>query len=425
MTKKSSFIDYFKTFIITLFILSIVGTGSLFFARFNAEHHLMEEDLVIEKDMVGYLISKYKHQEEQEPHNAYINLKLGQMYELLGAYIQAQNEYVKALEKRNGYYSEASFALASVYLINKEYAQAEKIVKRINDSPKYSIIFAKGKFYKEYGNALFNEANYDEAIECYDKALFYLKKISSPSLKEVEQLKNETYVALADNYATRGKIEEAISLLSYVYEKEKNSVVAYKLGLLNLEKAPELSVEFFEYVQSKEPSIINFDIYKRLLFELKLQYASLGEDIKSKLYDAKLSRLKSYINRNILSQEELIFSKFNFSVKKFLIRNEYDIIYEFQLENRTGNDISKLYAIVDFYNKKGNKIYTKTQDIAPFGIGFASKTVPVKIVLRTKKNIISQYDDLELKLYLSKNPKVYKLLYSINSINVTKVKKNN
>lgn len=423
--KKKSYVEYLKTSIITFLLLILIAAGMMIHARLHVGEHLSDDENALQNDMIGYLITKYKHQEQANPKDAVINLKLGQLYEMLEAYNQAEQAYINALEKRNGYYVTASFRLAGVYLLKKEYTKAEKIIESIANSSRYSIFVEKGKFYKSYGDALFNDGNFEKAVEKYDKALFYLRKINNSYKNEVEEARCDTYVALADGYVSKGLKIEAIEILKHALEHCNSPIVRYKLALLYLNDNPRAAVELFESVLKDSPSIINFSIYKKLLFSLKMQCAYSGDLIGSKLYDAKLIRLRSYMQRNVLSSDEIIFAGYKFNVKSFPVRNEYDFIYSFDITNITTQDIPKLYALVEFYDSTGNVIHTYTENISPSAGGFkaALGIVPVKLVIKTKKNLIHQYEEISYKIYLTKNPKVSKLLYVNDKLDVTKGKK--
>lgn len=422
---KNSYLEYLRTSMITLLFLIILAAGVMLHARFHVGDFVSDDENAIQNDMIGYLISKYKYQEQSNPKNATINLKLGQLYEMLESYTQAETEYLRAIDKRNGNYELAAFRLAGVYLYKKEYQKAENIINDISDTSRYSIFVEKGKFYKSYGDLLFSDGALEDSVEKYDKALFYLKKINNSYVKETEEARCAAYIALADNYVSQGKNNEAIEVLNLVKEHTDNPVVRYKLGLLYLDENPEESVDLFESVLKDNPSIINFSIYKKLLYSLKLQFSYSGNEIKSKLYDAKLIRLRSYIQRNVLSDSEITFSGYKFNVKSFPFRNEYDIIYNFDITNVTNQDIPKLFVVVEFFDKKGNKIYSYTENISPSAGGFkaAAGIVPINLVIKTKKNIIHHYDEILYKLYLTKNPKVSKVLYIKDKLDVTKGKK--
>lgn len=425
--KKSSYVEYIKTSLITLLLLIFIAGGIVLHARMHAGEILTYDETALQNDMLGYLLTKYKHQEQISPQNAVINFKLGQLYEMLDSYSQAEQEYKQAILKRKGKYKQASFKLAGVYLLKKEYNKAEEIMAGIEDSSKYSIFIEKGLFYKSYGDALFNDEDYKAAIEKYNKALSYLKRVNSTYQKETEEARCDAYVVLADKYVSKGQHAKAIELLKFANEHCNSPIVMYKLGLLELNNSPEKSVELFEKVLKKNPSIINFSIYKKLLFALKVNYAYSGDLITSKLYDAKLIRLRSYMQRNVLNSDEIAFAGYKFDVKNFPFRNEYDFIYSFDITNITTQDIPKLFAIIEFYDAKGNKIYSYTENISPKTGGFkaGSGIVPIKIVVKTKKNLIQKYQKLSYKIYLTKNTKVSKLLYINNDFDVTKGKKNN
>lgn len=425
--KNFSYVEYVKTSLITLLLLIFIAGGIVLHAKIHAGEIITYNETALQNDMLGYLLTKYKHQEKITPQNAVINFKLGQLYEMLGSYAQAEQEYKQALSKKKGHYQQASFKLAGVYLLKKQYDKAEEIMAGIEDSSKYSIFVEKGRFYKSYGDALFNDENFKSAIEKYNKALYYLKRVNSAYQKETEEARCDAYVVLADKYVEKGQNAQAIELLENANKHCNSPVVMYKLGLLFLNNAPEYSVELFEKVLKKNPSIINFSIYKKLLFALKVNYAYSGDLINSKLYDAKLIRLRSYMQRNVLNSDEIAFAGYKFDVKNFPFRNEYDFIYSFDITNTTAQDIPKLFAIVEFYDSNGNKIYSYTENISPKAGGFkaGSGIIPIKIVIKTKKNLVQKYQKLSYKLYLTKNEKVSKLLYINSNFDVTKGKKNN
>lgn len=423
--QKSSYVEYFKTAMITLLVVIIISASTMIYARLHVGETVSDDEVALQNDMIGYLITKYKHQEQSSPKNAVVNLKLGQLYEMLESYNQAEHEYLTALEKRAGRYETASFRLAGVYLLKKQYGNAESIMEKIPDSSRYSVFVEKGKFYKSYGDALFNDGDFEGAVKKYDKAMVYLRKINNSYKQETQEAQIDAYIALADQYVSEGKTNKALDILNYAQENSNSPIIRYKLGLLYLDGESEKAVDMFESVLKDAPSIINFSIYKKLLFSLKLQFEYSGDALKSKLYDTKLSRLRSYMQRNVLLPEEIIFAGYKLNVKSFPVRNEYDFIYSFDITNITNQNIPKLYAIVEFYDAKGNLVYTYTESIAKSfgGIDAGSGIIPVKFVIKTKKNLIQRYEKIPYKLYLSKNPKVLKLLYINDSIDVTKGKK--
>ena len=51
-----------------------------------------------------------------------------------------------------------------------------------------------------------------------------------------------------------------------------------------------------------------------------------------------------------------------------------------------------------------------------------SDPINVNMIIRTKKNLVQKYNNIELKLYLAKNEKVISQLYSVEEIDVNKGK---
>ena len=99
-------------------------------------------------------------------------------------------------------------------------------------------------------------------------------------------------------------------------------------------------------------------------------------------------------------------------------------IYSFKISNVSIYDIPKLIAVVEFYDKNGNKLHTYKQNLITKKEAFkpTSEPINVNMIIRTKKNLVQKYNNIELKLYLAKNEKVLSQLYSVEVIDVTKGK---
>jgi len=413
--------EYVRTMVTTITLIVVVCTSVLIWSRFHVKEYVSEEEMALKNNMVGYLISRYKKEIELNPKNPVLNLKLGQLYELIQAYPQAEREFIVALLKKNGNYEAASFRLAHAYLMQHKYREAESIINSIPNSARYSMIFEKGQFYKNYGDVLSNDGEYINAINKYKHSLFFLKKVNNSLIKEAESSMMETHILLADKFVEERKINQAIEVLEVARAYSPTPIVLYKLALLYMETKPEEAVGLFETVAKKNPSLVNFNLYKRLLFSLKMQYAYSKDLLKSKLYEAKLSRLTTYVQRNVLSGNELDFKNYKMRVKSFKMRNEFDIVYSFRLANISGYDIPKLVAVVEFYDKNGEKIYTYKHNVVKKASQFTATSDPLNVsfVIKTKKNLIQEFDSIELKLYLTKNDKLLNQLYSIEKIDVT------
>ena len=421
---KEVVIEYVRTMLVTCVLIVVVCTGVLIWSRFHVKEHISEEEYAIKNNMVGYLISRYRKEIENNPKNPVLNLKLGELYELIDAYPQAEKEFIIALLKRNGYYEAASFRLANVYLLQHKFKEAENIINSIPNSARYSMIFEKGKFYKTYGDVLANDGEYINAINKYKHSMFYLKKVNNSLIKEVETSMLETNIALADKYVEEKNIKDAIEVLEVATLYTQKPIVLYKLALLYIDSKPEEAVALFEKVAKQNPSLVNFNIYKRLLFSLKMQYEYNKDTLKSKLYDAKLARISSYVQRNILAGSELAFENYRVKLKSFKMKNEFDIIYSFKITNKSQYDIQRLFAIVEFYDKNGQKVHTHKQNLTKktTTLSAASDPLNVSFTIKTKKNVVEQINQLELKLYLTKNEKILNQLYSVEKIDVVKGK---
>ena len=96
--------------------------------------------------------------------------------------------------------------------------------------------------------------------------MFYLKKVNNSLIKEVETSMLETNIALADKYVEEKNIKDAIEVLEVATLYTQKPIVLYKLALLYIDSKPEEAVALFEKVTKQNPSLVNFNIYKRLLF---------------------------------------------------------------------------------------------------------------------------------------------------------------
>ena len=152
-----------------------------------------------------------------------------------------------------------------------------------------------------------------------------------------------------------------------------------------------------------------------------LEEVSLGIDIKSRKISIP-SSVKEI--RKLYNIDTILFENYKVKLKSFKFKNEFDINYSFKITNVSGYDINKLLAVVEFYDKKGQKLYTYKNNLTKKNSSLSATADPLNVnfTIRTKKNLVQQVNELELKLYLTKNEKVLSQLYSVENIDVTKVK---
>ena len=111
---KSEIPEYARTVFIALIAAMVIATVATCFSNVIAEHHYKLASKIQNKEqdnqMIGFLISKYEKELQKDPSNYVLNSRLGELYELLFSYEQAEKNYQLAIAK-------APYGVYSPYIV--------------------------------------------------------------------------------------------------------------------------------------------------------------------------------------------------------------------------------------------------------------------------------------------------------------------
>ena len=281
---------YIKTFFITIVVLNVVAFIPLlfhdFFVQFDpslSQSYLNSPDYL---NMEAYKLQQLKKEKNKDYK---INIELARIYMRLNYYVLAENEYKEAIIKEKNK-SFIYFELAQCYLIQKKYDEALTLIENLQFKNTTSLINNKIKFYIELMNAYYHNEEYYKGYKIYNKIKKYYPDTNKIP-KVIKKIYYKIGLTLVDEYVINGKLEKAFELLHELIQINNSNIINYKLGLLYFEQDPKKALDYFEKVYKSDYSIINFDLYKRLLENLQMDAYYRNDIVEMELYKLKLNRL--------------------------------------------------------------------------------------------------------------------------------------
>lgn len=415
MNNKRNFFEYLKTFLFTIlavFISVIILLGVIQHQVYEEEYNNAVQDETIDYYLIGVLIEKNKYLEEKYPNDYRINMKLGVLYEIKSDYKNAEIEYKKGIENEPYDDFKPQYRLALMYIKLKRLDDAEALMDNIDEKPQKKLIEYKADIYNKVGDAYYNMADYEDAGDRYQKALFYYKVIHSKQIESVTNALASAYVYFADQEVKNMQIQDAIDSLQMAYSIVKAPILKYKLAILFIKSNPELSYEYFQEVFNEEPNIINYDSYYKFLSQVAAQADAQGYTAKADLCRFKIKKLKEYYSRNILSVQDLAVEYAEGTIKLSRWRKKYNINLELEIKNTSAYNIPSLYLNVIF--KDGDQIIDeyKQQIVDQNSVlkpGQVSPTISIKTIKEQNDDDKSP-KKITAEVYALKEENGYKVL---------------
>lgn len=410
MNKKMK--GYLKTFFITLFVLNVVAFIPLlfhdFFVQFDpnlSQKYLNSPDYL---NMQAYKLQQL----EKEKNNDYkINIELARIYMQLNYYILAENEYKEAITKEKDK-SFIYFELAQCYLSQKKYDEALILIENLEFKNSSNLINNKIKFYIELMNAYYHNEEYYKGHKIYNKIKKYY-----PDTKSVPELVKKIYykigLTLIDKYVIDGKTEEAIELITDLRHIKETNIINYKLGLLYFEQDPKKALYYFEKVYKSDYSIINFDLYKRLLENLQMAAYYQNDNVEMELYKLKLNRLNFNLNTKYIQDND-----FTINILKSKTYRVYPIkiaMIDLEIRNNTNLNYNNLMLTLLYETndeiKKTTTFKLLNSKNKPIKANESSKKITIrKVYFIDREKDYEEYNEHKIKIYLNKNKKIEKTL---------------
>lgn len=355
MIKQEDFFEYLKTISITLLVAFICIIAMLF----SMQHRIYDKNVQkqIEEDAIDYnlidvIIKKNKDLEAKSPSDYKINLKLGTLYEIKKDYNNSELEYMKAIDKAPCTDYKPPYRLALLYLHINKLEKAEEIMDNIDDEADKNLIKYKADVYEKLGDAYYNSAQYDEAIDRYNQALFYWKILKDR--KEIAYVQNSlasSYVYLADEEVSDMQPQDAITSLKNALSMFNVPILKYKLALLLMSENPDEASQYFEEVYEKAPELINYDTYNNFLSTMAQETDSEGDIAKAQLYQYKQKKVKEFFETNVLSIDDIALEDVEARITPNNWLRKNNIYLEAKLRNVSKTPIDSLFIQIVFKDK--------------------------------------------------------------------------
>lgn len=412
---KIEILEYIRTILIALLVALVLAAVATGCSKIIAEHHSRMltriSNTTKDNEMIAYLITKYTERAAQNPGDYSINVRLGSLYELMFNYKQAEEQYKKAIEKSPyGVYS-SYLGLANLYLKTGKYNKAQIIVKQLKNTDHKPLLIAKGDFYMNLGDLLWQQEKYKDAVNQYKLAFFYYKKVDSNKKDTAVTGIIDCYNKIADTDFKHHSMEKAIESLETALLYKETPVLYYKLAILYKDFNPLEANKYMEKTYAIDPGLINFDIYEEILMQLVRYYYNTGQDIETDLYQHKLKAIRSFQKRYVITEDDVKINIDKIKVKNNLFHTKQKVNVKFKIENSSKYDFNTLYVVVKVrYDSKSKPVFKKK---------FYSKKNPLKSRTESEEYSISfSYSDKD-EIYLAE--KVWLDFYAGKKENMRKI----
>lgn len=361
---KTAIIEYVRTIFIALLAALVIAGAATGCSKIIAEHHIKMlskmTNTTQDNEVILSLITKYKELSAKNPGDYLINVRLGNLYELMFIYSSAEEQYKAAIAKSPyGVYS-SYIGLANLYLKMGRYDEALKIMKQLRNTDHKPLLIAKGDFYMTIGDILWQKEDFEDAVKQYKFAFFFYKKVDSNKKDLAIAGILDCYNKLADIDFEKGNVSKAIDNLETALLYKETPIVYYKLAVLYKDYDALKANQYMEKTYKIDPGLINFDIYEEILINLIKYYYANGKDIETDLYKHKLRAVKNFQKRYVITENDVKINIKKLRLRNNLLHSKQTIICKFDIENTSKNDFNTLYLIVKVrYDGNSKEIYSK------------------------------------------------------------------
>ncbi len=371
---KIEILEYIRTIFIALLVALILAGIATGCSKIIAEQHARMiakiSNTTKDNELIGFLITKYAQEAAKNPGDYELNVKLGNLYELMFSYKQAEEQYKRAINKSPfGVYS-SYLGLANLYIKTGKLEEALNIVKKLKNTDHKPLLVAKGDFYMNLGDALWEKGDYKNAVNQYKIAFFFYKKVSSSKKDTAVEGILDCYNKLADIDFKHDNIYGAIESLETSLLYKETPFLFYKLAILYKDVDAMQANVYMEKTFKTDPGIINFDIYEEILLNLISYYYESGKEVEMELYKQKLKVMKNFQKRYVITENDVKVEIVSIKFKENLFKTKKNLKVKFKITNNSKYDFNSLFVIVKIRSEE------KTKEI--FNHRFYSKKKPLK-----------------------------------------------
>ncbi len=405
MVRKRNTNDLKKTIVISLIYVFIISTflaiQKIVAPGFKAGQQYA--DKIQNQGKVALALEHYKRLVKVHPYNSKIHLKLGQLYQEVKEKQKAKIEIFRAMKTCPKGDFEAHFAMADLYLKNKESELAEDLVEQLKGEElkqkKYKVL--KAKFYADLGDHYAREYP-EKSLRLLKKAHKIYEEYNCEEIKDIKEQIARVGVSLANTFIGQEKGKEAFATLKNALKYSDSPKLHNKLAILYEPIDIKKSIQHSKRAYELDKSNSNKDNYYMILRKASKIYKKKGEKTESKYYEHLAEKVKPKIVVPTQKDFDLLVNIFS------MIYNEEKQRpgISFNVTNVNKDKLEYLKCKVEFIHK-GNVV-----DETVFQI--ADKNRPIKGDSRSKQHQIytnksvdekTLEEGLNIKIYLSKaNP---------------------
>lgn len=410
--------QYLPTILISLAILISVCMFIELELLFRTEKEVTINELNVENLSKFCTIEELEKKLAQNPDDYILNIRLGQMYELIGKLDIANDFYKNALKLSN----RSNFAIYSYAMFcakNNMYVFAATLAEELDDTSKRANYF-KAKIYEQIADALDKFGNYPASVKSYQVVYKYAKSLNDKKyLGQIAQKYADEYIKLADYNMQKKEHKEAASNLKNSLLIKKTALANYKLGLIYLNNDLKTSEKYINQAFFDNPYIVNPYIYNKLLNKLISEAQLINDDSVANYYSSRLKRFKNLLEKVCLYKDQISIENSTFVSQKTIFNNEKNKLF-FEIKNNTDKKIENLYIKAELYisGKKyllEKKCFDKTHFIEPY-----SDFMPIYIDLdkEIKYDNLTKNNDVFIRYFAKKTQDAPWILIKIDFPNI-------
>lgn len=336
--------EYLKTVGWTILVAAIIVSIIIIDIRINAANPKQEVEKTERIDITNARMGVVElyHQEENEPNDYVINLKLAFLHEMLKEYDKAEINYEKALAKSNN----APFALykaAMFYAKQKKYESAISLSVQFPDIKDKKVYEMKARFYDELADSFLSDKDYANAIKTYKIAYKFARNSEDAIKYKTAQKLAEAYNRYADKFIEENDPIHASIMLNNATEYYPDAYAKYKLGIIyqNVDKVK--AQKYIEEAYDSNPKIVNLELYNKLLNDIIKDCEKSGEYSKASFYRLKLENFKRKLASSNIFQDDMEISNVNIQkvTNNIFIKKKHHLTFE--LKNNSNYPIDNLF----------------------------------------------------------------------------------
>ena len=349
MNKKNifNFKEYIITIIVSIFVVLVASFALELELLFRCEKYINFNELNVENLSKFCTIEELEKKLTKNPDDVILNIRLGQMYASLNKLDKA-NDYYKNALRLSGRSNYTLYAYAMFCAQNDMYVFAATLAEELSGNNSKSNLF-KAKIYEQIAFALDKKNDFAASVKSYQIAYKYAKSVGDLKLlKEIKEKYSSEYVKLADYHIDNNEAQEAIADLKNSLQIKENALANYKLGIIYLDRNPELAEKHINKAFFDDIYVVNPRIYNNLLDALMQESKILGNDAMYNYYNSRMTRFKKKMTKSYLYKDELVIEDSMILTQKDFLNKQKRILF-FNLKNNTKIEMDSLFVKTELF----------------------------------------------------------------------------